>query len=417
MKVTYLDRVILPGPFVEYRLDWPEALPQARYPLTFNQRNHLAAFAGSERSTWIGGSARLPEGHPEGAAVGDLVASLIDGADALRTVAVGDGPDAAQALYPAGAVSVRRGPVLDATPSAAELGRLIDSRCRPGAVPGLFFARAGESLVFAVDHFHADMLSIDLLERRIHGERPGPTGFTDTLTAPEEPDSGQARRALAVWRRFLAGTGNAIPDFPVDLGVSGTGPVAPVHDVRHLVDAEDITGDLDKRTFAVLLCALAAATEPFSGTPDFRVIIPVHTRGGRSDPRRHTVGWMVSNAPVVARAGDPDATVTWLRDAVTVAGLPLESMITELHPVLPRGAVPMVSYMDFRGQGPALPGATYFSSVSPTDTAQFWFSRDRSGISLRAKYPDTAESREVTGRILDDLGARLIPGHRRHQDR
>ncbi|MGO1949428.1 MAG: hypothetical protein ACTH1D_07320, partial [Mycobacteriaceae bacterium] len=345
MDVTYLDHISLSGPFTEFRCGWPATVAGPAHPLTFNQRNHLDAHSATGRSTWIGGAVRLPSGIPDtGDSAADLVASLIDGADALRTVPVGDG----QKVHAPGEVAVRPGPVRDRPPSSDELGRMIDERCRPGRVPGLFFARSGNTLLFAVDHFHADMLSVDLLQRRVHGDVPGPVGFLDTLEGPRAAPGEGDDRAMAVWRRFLALTGHRIPDFPVDLGVPAGGAVEPVHDVRRLVDAGRIPARLDRSTFAVLLTALAGAVEPMSGTGELHIVMPVHTRGGRADPRHRTVGWMVGNAPVVARAGDAATAAEWLGAAVTVAGLPLETMVTRLSPVLPPGAVPMVSYMDFR---------------------------------------------------------------------
>ena len=409
MKVTYLDHMELSGPYREFHLAWPELPDRDASPsdvaLTFNQRNHLAAFQSTGRSTWIGGMVRLPGDVVTDGDVAALVRSLVDGADALRTV--GTAASGRQRAYPPGVLVVEPGESLEAPP--ADLGARIDRQCQPGPEPALFFARVGGSLVFATDHFHADMISVDLLADRVRGAAAGEIGFLETLE--DDSATGDASAgggdALAVWRRFFEVTGGGIPGFPVDLGVGPAGPVPPVHDVRRIVDAVDMTGDLESRTFAVLLSALADAMEPLTGTPEFPVIIPVHTRGPRSDPRRHTVGWMVSNAPVIARAGDPDATAAWLGDAVTVAGLPLETMVGSLRPALPEGTVPMVSYVDFRKQGPPEPETMYFSSVSPTDTVQFWFSRRSSGIDLRTKYPDTPQAREAVGRILSTLRSRV----------
>lgn len=412
MKVTYLEHMELSGPFREFRLEWPELTDGAVPPEpldfrpNFNQRNHLAAFRATGRSTWIGGTVRLPDDLATDDDVAVLVRSLVDGADALRTVAgTGEGTVTSPGRHrvlPSGVLRVIPGELRDDPPE--DLGRRIDSRCLPGPAPALFFARAGDRLVFAADHFHADMMSVELLADRVRGAGPGDVGFLETLADDEaEVASAGEETALDTWRRFFAVTGGRVPGFPVDLGVAGTGPVTPVHDVRRVADAHEVTGDLGARTFAVLLSALAGAVEPFTGADGFPVLVPVHTRGRRTDPRRRTVGWMVSNAPVIAEADDPDATAGWLRDAVRVAELPLERMVDTLRPVLPRGAVPMVSYVDFRRPGSPEQDTTYFSSVSPTDTVQFWFSRRQSGIDLRTKYPDTPRAREVVGGILSTL--------------
>ena len=414
MEVTYLENVPLDGPFTELELHWSGEPSGPRVPLTFNQRNHLAAVAASGRPTWIGGTLGIPDGVPV-STVADAVRAVVGGADALCTVACGDD----QRAFAADQLSVRPGQTRPDAPTVAELESLVARRCRPGRIPGLFFATCGTVLVFGIDHLHADMLSVALLHRRLHDALhgralPGAPRFLDTLTAPRPaPDDA----AMEVWRRFLDTTGNRIPGFPVDLGVPGpapanpVAPVAPVHDVRRLLDG----ADLGRCSFAVVLTCLAEALEPLTGSSEFPTVIPVHTRGRRDDPRHRIVGWMVGNAPVIARAGDVETTAGWLRDAVTVAGLPLETMVSECAPVLPDGAVPMVSYMDLRRLGTPLPQARYVSATSPTDTVQFWFSRTVHGLDLRTKYPDTPEARQVMGGVLGGLeralgGKSLSPG-------
>lgn len=412
MHVTYLDHVSLAGPFTELHVDWRGEPDGTGAPLTFNQRNHLAATAASGRSTWIGGTLPVASGAVTSAgaeagaeAVAEAVQTVIAGADALRSVARGD----RQQAYAPDAVSVTVGPTTQDVPTLGALEALMAERCRPGAVPGLFLALCGGELVVGVDHFHADMLSVWLLLRRIHGELtgrpldPGPSYLDASPAETPDPDA-----ALDVWRGFLDTTAGRVPAFPVDLGVTGPmEPVEPVHDVRHLLDAPELTGQLDARTFAVVLTALAGALAPVTGASEFATVIPVHTRGRRADPRHDVIGWMVGNAPVIARAGAVDATLGWLRDAVTVAGLPLETMMAQLSPTLPDGVVPMVSYMDFRsgaGDGPLLPdGARYVSSSSPTDTVQLWFSRSDAGLDLRAKYPDTPEARRAMDGVFGAL--------------
>ncbi|MGO1963609.1 MAG: hypothetical protein ACTH2B_06975, partial [Corynebacterium sp.] len=70
MHVTYLDHVALTGPFTELRVDWRGEPGGTGAPLTFNQRNHLAAAAASGRSTWIGGTLPVPSDAASGAASG-----------------------------------------------------------------------------------------------------------------------------------------------------------------------------------------------------------------------------------------------------------------------------------------------------------------------------------------------------------
>lgn len=404
MDVTYLDHVPLAGPFVELELQWAGAPSGPRVPLTFNQRNHLAAVAASGRSTWIGGTVDIggPDGTPAwpDAELADAVHAVVVGAPSLRRVVSDD----AHATFSPDALTVSVGQVRP-VPTEVELADRIAGACLPGSVPGVYAARAGTTLLFAVDHVHGDMLSIDLALRRLWGAMHGrPVTEADTEPAPASDSSAATEAALDAWKRFFTVTDGHVPAFPVQLSTAMT---EPVHDVRPLAPAAALDGDLDHRTFAVILTTLAEAMEPVTGSPEFATVIPVHTRGRRDDPRHDVVGWMVSNAPVVARAGDTASTARWLRDAVTVSTLPLETMIQECRPTLPAGVVPMVSYMDFRHRGDPLPQARYISSTSPTDTAQLWFSRNRDGLAVRAKYPDTPEARQIMGGVLDRLSAAL----------
>lgn len=218
-----------------------------------------------------------------------------------------------------------------------------------------------------------------------------------------------------MWRRFFARTGGRIPAAPVELldPVPVDGPSsataasalpAPAHRVIDLVPADRMTGDLGERTFAVALTELARALEPETGRSELPVVIPVHTRGGRRSPLHDLVGWFVTNAPVIADARDVDATRAWLRDAVAVAGLPLERVFAEFAPDLPAGGIFMVSSVDFRARGPRIPGARYISATSPTATLQLWFSRtDDAGLSVRVRHPGTRRADEVVTRILERL--------------
>ncbi|MDN6511631.1 MAG: hypothetical protein L0K56_13145, partial [Corynebacterium sp.] len=60
MHVTYLDHVALTGPFTELRVDWRGEPGGTGAPLTFNQRNHLAAAAASGRTPGLRGPPPLP---------------------------------------------------------------------------------------------------------------------------------------------------------------------------------------------------------------------------------------------------------------------------------------------------------------------------------------------------------------------
>ncbi|MEL4164658.1 hypothetical protein MTQ16_07355 [Corynebacterium bovis] len=352
--MTFLDLTDLAGPFTRLDVEWHGTPDGPECPLSFNQVNHLAAFRATGRSTWIGGT--LPVAGVEPDAVADALRRVLARHEALRCV-------------------------------PAEM--LVGTPEGPGDAPSA--GSAGD------------------------GEAPGPSGVTPTpdRTHPDRTDAD--RRALDVWRRFFGRTGGRIPAAPVELldPVPVDGPSsataasalpAPAHRVIDLVPADRMTGDLGERTFAVALTELARALEPETGRAELPVVIPVHTRGGRRSPLHDLVGWFVTNAPVIADARDVDATRAWLRDAVTVAGLPLERVFAEFTPDLPAGGIFMVSSVDFRARGPRIPGARYISATSPTDTLQLWFSRtDDAGLSVRVRHPGTRRADEVVTRILERL--------------
>ncbi|WJY76600.1 hypothetical protein CBOVI_00240 [Corynebacterium bovis DSM 20582 = CIP 54.80] len=508
MDVTFLDLTDLAGPFTRLDVEWHGTPDGPECPLSFNQVNHLAAFRATGRSTWIGGT--LPVAGVEPDAVADALRRVLARHEALRCVpaemlvgtpddsgdggaagsagTAGDGGAAApgaplQRAYGPGQVTVGVGG------PGRDLEAAMDAACVPGRVPGLFAGLVDGTLVVGVDHFHVDMLSVEIVLRELHGllgaggdggdgtdggdggdggegaegtdgadgaspaaraDEPEVPSFTQvrsvgevaaaagaaTPTTPTSPSGGDPstptpdrthpdrthpdrtdadRRALDVWRRFFARTGGRIPAVPVELldPVPVDGPSsataasalpAPAHRVIDLVPADRMTGDLGERTFAVALTELARALEPETGRAELPVVIPVHTRGGRRSPLHDLVGWFVTNAPVIADARDVDATRAWLRDAVAVAGLPLERVFAEFAPDLPAGGIFMVSSVDFRARGPRIPGARYISATSPTATLQLWFSRtDDAGLSVRVRHPGTRRADEVVTRILERL--------------
>ncbi|MFE1667777.1 hypothetical protein [Corynebacterium bovis] len=486
--MTFLDLTDLAGPFTRLDVEWHGTPDGPECPLSFNQVNHLAAFRATGRSTWIGGT--LPVAGVEPDAVADALRRVLARHEALRCVpaemlvgtpddsgAAGDGGSAGDggAAAPGAPLQRAYGPgqvTVGVGGPGRDLEAVMDVACVPGRVPGLFAGLVDGTLVVGVDHFHVDMLSVEIVLRELHGllgaggdgtdggdggegadgaagtspaaraDEPEVPSFTQVRTVgevaaaagaatPTSPSGGDPstpapdrthpdrtdadRRALDVWRRFFARTGGRIPAAPVELldPVPVDGPSsataasalpAPAHRVIDLVPADRMTGDLGERTFAVALTELARALEPETGRAELPVVIPVHTRGGRRSPLHDLVGWFVTNAPVIADARDVDATRAWLRDAVAVAGLPLERVFAEFAPDLPAGGIFMVSSVDFRARGPRIPGTRYISATSPTATLQLWFSRtDDAGLSVRVRHPGTRRADEVVTRILERL--------------
>jgi len=464
VDVCYLDDIALSGPCTQYVLDW-DGIPSSKtFPLTLNQRNHLESVRASGRPSWVAGSFILPSSVRAGIektadTIVDAIRSLMGDYDALRLV-LSDPSESqgSQRMWSNDQLSISTAAFLtdsheDSSTIRQEVERRIDEACVPGRTPGLFFALCGHRLVVASDHFHADMASIHIILRRLWdlvaspteklgnahnnheavdgnvvtaAEKVGNVRTPDPVVAPSFIDvvrkereasarwhdgknSDELQHSLAVWKRFFDHTGGIVPAFPAELGT--TKSVTPHHRTELLVPAEHMTGPIAARTFAEVVAALASSVYTVAGAESLPCVVPIHTRGRSSSPYHGTVGWMVSNGPVIAEPGNSDNVRQWLRDGINAVTIPLDIVMETFRPVMPTPQPFMVSYSDFRtSSGPAavIPGAVYFSSLAPTATVQLWFTRNDKGLSLRAKYPGTPQAEEILDECVKDLTRRLI---------
>ena len=224
----------------------------------------------------------------------------------------------------------------------------------------------------------------------------------------DSSNNDELQRALAVWKRFFDHTEGIVPAFPAELGA--TESVTPHHRTELLVPAADMTGPIATGTFAEVMATLASSVHTVVGAESLPCVVPIHTRGRSSSPYHGTVGWMVSNGPVIAEPGNSDVVRQWLRDGINAVTVPLDIIMETFRPVMPTPQPFMVSYSDFRtgpGRSAAIPGAVYFSSLAPTATVQLWFTRNDKGLSLRAKYPGTPQAEAILDECVDDLTRRL----------
>lgn len=474
MDVCYLDDIVLSDPCTQYVLDWDGIPGSETFPLTLNQRNHLESVRASGRPSWVAGSFVLPSSALAGTqkctdVIADAIRTLLGDYDALRLVP----PDPSGPSDPSESESIQRmwsndqlsistaafltDPHEDSSTIRQELETRIDDACVPGRTPGLFFARCGHRLVVASDHFHADMASIHIILGRLWDlvasptDKRGAINSGDTInshesteesvatadedeensTAPDpaaapsfidvvrkekeasarwrdSKNSEELQRALAVWKRFFDHTGGIVPVFPAELGT--TTSVTPYHRTELLVPAADMTGPIATNTFAEVMATLASSVHTVLGAESLPCVVPIHTRGRSSCPYHRTVGWMVSNGPVIAEPGNSDGVRQWLRDGIKAVTVPLDIVMETFQPVMPTPQPFMVSYSDFRtgpGRSAAIPGAVYFSSLAPTATVQLWFTRNDKGLSLRAKYPGTSQAEAILDECVDDLTRRL----------
>lgn len=463
VDVCYLEDIALSGPCTQYVLEWDGSPGSEIFPLTLNQHNHLESVRASGRPSWVAGSFILPLSVLAGTeknvdTIAEAIRTLIGDYDALRLVPSDPSEsEGSQRMWSNDQLSIsteafRTDSREDSSTIRHEVEARIDKACVPGHKPGLFFALCGHRLVIASDHFHADMASIHIILRRLwdlvaspaeklgntnnnpeatHGNVGTVDGNEENSTAPDpaaapsfidvvrkereasarwhdSANSDELERALAVWKRFFDDTGGVVPGFPAELGT--TESVTPHYRTELLVPAADMTGPIATRTFAEVMATLASSVHTVVGAESLPCVVPIHTRGRSSSPYHGTVGWMVSNGPVIAELGDSDGVRQWLRDGINAVTVPLDIVMETFRPVMPTPQPFMVSYSDFRtgpGRSAEIPGAVYFSSLAPTATVQLWFTRNDKGLSLRAKYPGTPEAEAILDECVDDLTRRL----------
>ncbi|MFT4042564.1 MAG: hypothetical protein QM673_05305 [Gordonia sp. (in: high G+C Gram-positive bacteria)] len=413
MLVTSIDAIDLDGTLVELIVEWvgnPEIIGA---PVSFNQGNHIRAHR--ERSTasaWIAATVDLAMAgqHVDEARAARAVARLLAEQDALR--ARMNITDISQDVFSASQIVVTSAEPRQVT--TASLRAELDRRCRPGAVPGVFFGVLGHTLVCAFDHAHADAFTIDLVLRRIahlyeHPDAPPRVGasYIERCRAEEalhrSPGAGYDD-AVEVWRTFFDACGGGLPPCPLDLD-AGEGDRQHTL-VAHLADDAQISA-LGPKTFALTLAALATVIHEGGGPAQLAALIPVHTRGGSQSPWHHTAGWLVTNAPVLVPAGDVDAAVRALHQAVEISEVPLDYVLARCQPTIPGRDLFMISYIDYRRCGPQLPNARHISATGTTDTAQLWFSRTHRGLDLRVRFPATAVAERSVNSVVTRLGELL----------
>ncbi|MFT4127140.1 MAG: hypothetical protein QM662_13060 [Gordonia sp. (in: high G+C Gram-positive bacteria)] len=413
MHVTAIDQITLSGSLTEIALTWSGPPARSGLPVTFNQGNHLRAQT-EQAPAWLAGTATLPDARPDVDRVAAAVTRLLTEQDALRARFPRTAEAPTQDVYDAHQVSAR--PRVTGRVWHRFLAALIAERCRPGDVPGVFFAVLDDTLVCAFDHAHADALTIDLVLRRLlayYADPATPTAPARDLTqrcideaaGVQVLDAGESKAALRVWEEFFDETGGTLPAFGLPLGPGRAPQRTVVVPLSGAATTDTVLGT--KQPFATLLAALSGAIAETGGPSRLATLIPIHTRGRRDSGWHDTAGWLVSNAPVIVDADDPAGAQHWLRHAPTLAALPLEQVLAHCRPTFTSADISMVSYLDYRRLGPDLPGAQHISALTSTDTAQFWFTRSGQGVDLRVRYPAHPEADESIDALLAALRVKL----------
>ncbi|RCV51959.1 condensation domain-containing protein [Marinitenerispora sediminis] len=444
MRVTTIGRYTPePGTLVEWRAA-PAAvaavakLPRHPAPPSFNQRFHLETAvrgaAGRDAGTWLAFAFDLP-GRADIDVLEAVLVHWIRRHETLRSgfsVPEGGGPDDVErrVLPPERVALVRSeaGRFDSARHLAAHLRRRFDEECRPlswpSYLPGAIVRPDRTTLFCGFDHCDVDGYSLALavhelgeihqaLSRGRPVELPETGSFVEYCAEERSPVPAPARDdpAMRPWRELARACGGAPPAFPLDLGVP-PGQVRPqLSECRRLLDAP-ATADLEEACraaggslFTGLLAAAGLAARRLGAAADgFRLLTPLHTR---TDPRwRAAVGWFTRVAPI---AFDVDVEERFpetlaaahqaFRAALATVAVPFPAVLAALEGGLTRTRddVFMLSYIDYR----RFPGADRYPDCDPwhisnetvADDAQFWVSRTRDGLFLRARCPDTPLAR------------------------
>lgn len=398
-----------------------------------NERFHLEAVRAGG-SGWLAVTAELPTAAVDPDRLVAAFATVVDHHEVLRSHFVLDADSTPRRrVHERGAISLR--PVgtvrtVDERAIRDELATAV-SGCTALA-PASHVLAVVESadvstVVCAFDHCYVDAHSLAVIAEDLVAAYAGDPlsaagSFLDHLATTTVDEPGDDDPGVRGWAEFLAATDHTVPDYPLDLGVV-PGEFAPsrIHVTQVLsrgeADAHTESGTRRRvRTYPMLLTALAQATRDHGGPDRLPVVLPIHTRTDGDSSR--AVGWCVANAPVIVDAGPPNpsdpeqilrAATAAVTDALPLAAVDLTTVYGRFGHLLrkPRHDVFMVSYLDYRrfSRLPSL-HARHISSDGRADDLQLWFWRDDDGISVRARFPDTAAAAPLITSVVDDLVAR-----------
>ncbi|MEH3154846.1 MAG: condensation domain-containing protein [Gordonia paraffinivorans] len=398
-----------------------------------NERFHLEAVRAGA-SGWLAVTADIPTATVDPDRLVAAFLTVVDHHEVLRSHFVLDADGTPRRrLHERGAISMSPAGAVHTVDERAIRDELVQAVAGCTALtPASHVLAVIESaevstVVCAFDHCYVDAHSLaviaeDLVAAYTGDPLPGAGSYLDHLAdggaaEPRDDDPG-----VLGWADFLAATDHTVPDYPLDLGVT-PGEFAPSRILvtqvlpRSEADAHTESGTRRRvRTYPMLLTALAQATRDHGGPDRLPVVLPIHTRTDGDSSR--SVGWCVANAPVVIDAGptatdDPEQVLreatTAVADALPLAAVDLTTVYGRFGHLLrkPRHDVFMVSYLDYR-RFTRLPSlhARHVSSDGRADDLQLWFWRDDDGISVRARFPDTAVAAPLITSVVDDLVTR-----------
>ena len=440
--------------------DWPRDARAVSHNHEYHLRDALEhKRIRSRRQCWLGHVLRI-DGPLDAAAWAAALEAWIDRHEVLRShVTVEGGRPARYTLAP-GTVRVR--PV-DAGRHASTMStyrlvqQLLDDGTSalewPAHLCVTIADRTAFTAIVAADHSVMDGYSttwiggeLRALYEAARGGRPAelPESASYLDFCRMERDRADAvtadHPAVGIWREFLVGSSDYDPApgtlsgvaaRPIELAYPRECPELTVPQRNQSIEILDAAAadrvaaaarEQGQGLVAALMAAFAAAQGELAGAPDFRTVLPMHTR----DERRwlDSVGWFVGLAPyrtegaagnladLIAPAG---AELRRVREAATVPF----ARVCELLEVRPRISF-MVSYMDIRGSVGAdrwIESDTRWlrSRTASANEFFYWFLRTPAGVTLNMRYPGTARATLDVHRHMLRL-RELLGDYARHGD-
>lgn len=382
------------------------------------------------RESWLGLSIEFDEplSIP---AIRSTLTSWIDRHEVLRSHVVIKGDGLARLSTPPGSVQLKMGRIgwyAESRPLVEQVAGSFDRATAPLQWPAYLFATVGRehsfTLLFAADHSLVDgysliMASQELVtiyrarRRHLDPELP-PVGSYVDFSARERRDSEQTgadHPAVDTWSRFLRAGRGDMPPFathdsrPADTGteVPADGELGPPQESMYGMILDDdgtnrftaVCSQAGGTMTAGVLAAFAMTYHRSTGDPEFRCVLPRHTRDEHQ--WLGALGWFVAVAPFcVDMADSPTFDQTVVRATAELKRSRQGSSLPFLRvaELLGYSGAPrfVVSFIDTRYAPGAVENdagrATVLRSHSYSDDeVAIWVNRTPRGLRLSARFP------------------------------
>lgn len=451
--MTDLQRCeVRPGFLVEWTLhpttvETAAGLPEDARPPAYVQESHVrtarsVAQDGLFVPTWLGATFDVP---------GRVDLEVLHGAlrtwtlrhETLRSDLRWVGDELRRFTLPADAVALHRedvGHFANAEMLTQHLQDRFDVTASALSWPNFIYAAVvhddGITMLMAFDHSNVDAYSLHRIPAEIHelysagldgrAVTTGPVGSYVDFCAVERTNADGMDETDAIvdrWREFIARCDGKLPNFPVDLGLVGDGPL-PTQKFVHEMLADDTAATAFEtycRPYGGTLTGVLAATSLIAhgigGADVYRTVVPFHTRA--KSQWSESVGWYVGGAPIeipAAQAMDFDTALGTVRAALRanrrLSRMPVARVLgllgADFRPTSP-DLYSIVSFVDARG----VPGSQRWHEinayglirVSYGDQVCVWITRVHEGLQFASRYPDTPAAdksmRQYTEQLRD----------------